>query len=298
MLSGDEEYHMKRPLASPRRGFTLIELLVVIAIIAILIALLLPAVQQAREAARRTQCKNNLMQIALAIQNYEMAHEVLPPGTVNPTGPIDSTADGYHYSWVVQILPYIEERNIYNHFDFTQSVYADANAAPRSMQIAVLLCPSDVGSPNPDLGSTNFAGCHHHLEAPIDADNHGLLFLNSGINYRDIPDGSSNTILIGEKVISSDDRGWASGTRSTLRNTGTLPNAQVPAYNYNAGYGNNPGDADESAPGYVGGFHSRHAGGVQAALADGSVRFISENINPQTYQQLGDRADGGMIGDF
>src|SRR6187431_609282 len=95
------------------RGFTLIELLVVIAIIAVLIALLLPAVQQAREAARRAQCKNSLCQIGLAIHNYEMAHNVLPPGSVNPTGPVRSEPIGYHMSWAVQILPYLEHQNVF-----------------------------------------------------------------------------------------------------------------------------------------------------------------------------------------
>src|SRR3954453_14939119 len=91
-----------------RNGFTLIELLVVIAIIALLIALLLPAVQQAREAARRAQCRNNLMQIGVALNNYSMAHDMLPPGTVNSTGPIKSLErGGYHMSWLVQILPHL-----------------------------------------------------------------------------------------------------------------------------------------------------------------------------------------------
>src|ERR1700754_2067028 len=93
------------------RAFTLIELLVVIAIIAILIALLLPAVQQAREAARRTQCKNNLMQLGIALHNYQMAFEPPPPGVVNSTGPVLNSPSGYHMGWIAQILPYIEQRN-------------------------------------------------------------------------------------------------------------------------------------------------------------------------------------------
>ena len=95
--------HRRRPT-----GFTLIELLVVIAIIAILIALLLPAVQQAREAARRVSCKNNLMQIGLALHSYELSHEVLPPGVVETESPIKQEAEGYHISWYAQLLPYIE----------------------------------------------------------------------------------------------------------------------------------------------------------------------------------------------
>ena len=105
--------NVSRNLRHRPRGFTLIELLVVIAIIAVLIALLLPAVQQAREAARRTQCKNNLVQLGLALQNYEMAHERLPPGTVNVTGPIKSEPAGYHMGWIVQILPHLDWRAVY-----------------------------------------------------------------------------------------------------------------------------------------------------------------------------------------
>ena len=115
-----------------RPGFTLIELLIVTAIIAILVALLLPAVQQAREAARRTQCKNHLAQIGVALQNYEMAHRCLPPGTIDASGPIESRASGYHMSWIVQLLPYIDEGNIHRHLDFQQSVYSKANAEARA----------------------------------------------------------------------------------------------------------------------------------------------------------------------
>src|SRR3981189_1063062 len=96
-----------------RRGFPLIELLVVIAIIAVLIALLLPAVQAAREAARRVQCVNNLVQVGGAIQNYESPYEVLPPGVVTPAGPILNIPKGQHLSWMIQILPFIEQANAY-----------------------------------------------------------------------------------------------------------------------------------------------------------------------------------------
>ncbi len=124
-------------------GFTLIELLVVIAIIAVLIALLLPAVQAAREAARRSQCVNNLMQVVLAIKNYESSHEVLPPGTINPTGPIANVPAGYHHNWISQILPFMEYRNITNHTNFNVGVYAAENITVRSMSLHSLNCPSD-----------------------------------------------------------------------------------------------------------------------------------------------------------
>src|SRR5690606_11543332 len=133
------------PLSRSRAGFTLIELLVVISIIAILIALLFPAVQQARVAARRVQCKNNLAQLSLALQNYTMAHQVLPPGSVNPTGPIRSEPKGYHYSWIVQLLPYIDEANAYYKFDFSRSVYDPQHYRVASHMISVLICPSTGG---------------------------------------------------------------------------------------------------------------------------------------------------------
>src|SRR5258708_46867 len=127
----------------PRAGFTLIELLVVIAIIAVLIALLLPAVQSAREAARRSQCLNNLMQISLAIKNYEAAHEMLPPGVVNPTGPIKNTPQGYHVSWMVQILPFLEQTAAFKHMDFSVGVYNPNNVTVRAQRINIFHCPSD-----------------------------------------------------------------------------------------------------------------------------------------------------------
>ena len=132
---------MNRPV---RRcpGFTLVELLVVIAIIGILIALLLPAIQAAREAARRVQCANNLVQLGIALHNYELAHEVFPPGVVNATGPIRNEPQGYHMSWIVQILPYIDEGNAYDMIDFKVGVYDKKQIPVRKHSIVTLHCPS------------------------------------------------------------------------------------------------------------------------------------------------------------
>jgi len=130
-------------ISAKRRAFTLVELLVVIAIIGILIAMLLPAVQGAREAARRSQCLQHLAQLSGAVQNYELAHEVYPPGTIDKQGPIHSIAKGDHRNWIVHILPYLDEANAYRHIDQTVGVYDPKNAAVRALTIRALECPSE-----------------------------------------------------------------------------------------------------------------------------------------------------------
>jgi prepilin-type N-terminal cleavage/methylation domain-containing protein/prepilin-type processing-associated H-X9-DG protein len=291
-----------------RNGFTLIELLVVIAIIAILISLLLPAVQQAREAARRATCKNNLAQLILAVHNYEMAYEVLPPGAVNSTGPVRNEPKGYHMSWTVQLLPYIDQTPAFRQVDFKKGVYDAANQIVRNARLPVLQCPSSSYWGEAEGPAMSFyAGCHHATEAAIDAQNSGVFFLNSHVRFDEITDGSSNTIFIGEKLIEPrdgdrlNDLGWMSGTRATLRNTGTAPNEGV--RDLLEGRFSGPDGAQRKPPGdrgplFVGGFSSAHPGGAQFAFGDGSVHFISENINPQLYRNLGNRADGKIVGEF
>jgi prepilin-type processing-associated H-X9-DG protein len=270
-----------------------VELLVVIAIIGVLIALLLPAVQAAREAARRTQCKNNLTQLGLAIHNFEFHFEALPSGSINPEGPIRNVPEGIQISWIVQILPYIEQNALSRLCDVKAGAYANANAQIRAAIIPTLECPSD---PRPNVNEqatvarSCYVGCHHDAEAPIDKDNHGLLFLNSKVRYEDIYDGSSATILLGEAFTEPDGLGWISGSRATLRNTSIVeprrPDLAVP--------NRPPAEVNlaERDPLFVGGFGSNHPGGMNVQFADGSTRFVSNNIDRDVLRQIGNRADG------
>jgi prepilin-type N-terminal cleavage/methylation domain-containing protein len=341
-------------------GFTLVELLVVIAIIGVLVALLLPAIQAAREAARRTQCANQLAQLIVAIHNYEMAHTFYPPGTIEAQGPIQNHSWGYHHNWIIQLLPYMEQSAKYNHIDRSVGVYHPNNFPVRILTMGTLICPSQASATD---GYSSYAAVHHDVEAPIDANNNGVFFLNSRIGYQDVKDGSAWTIFLGEKLIEQGDLGWMSGTNATLRNTGATPvgsswatgtpnrvseplervirrEAAERGYQLPGGYGMEdlldedgylmapggfsadggdgtyepqvaengrkspvklPDPKPPAAPGPVlpvGGFGSEHPGGSMFAMGDGNVRFISQTISAQVFQQLGHRADGKLLDDF
>ena len=304
-----------------RTAFTLVELLVVIAIIGILIALLLPAVQAAREAARRSQCVNNLQQIGVALRNYESVHGVLPPGVVDAKGPVRNKPEGYHMGWIAQILPYLEETVTYRHVDFSVGAYGKKNKPVREVQIDMLNCPSTWSRGNAPL--SNYAGCHHDTEAPIDEDNRGVFFLNSAVRSHEIPDGTAYTIYVGEKEIDARESTWLSGTMATLRNTGTPPNRtevdanwgnywtkEVEVRDYGGMFWSAepepqpPAEQEEPEPPaipdeqwqlIVGGFGSQHQAVTNFLFGDGSVHTISDTIDCSVYRQLGHRADGQLL---
>jgi prepilin-type N-terminal cleavage/methylation domain-containing protein len=327
-----------------RRAYSLVELLVVMAIVGFLVALLIPAVQAAREAVRRTSCSNHLSQLILAIQNYEMLHGVYPAGTLDARGPIVNVPapTSYHHSWTVQILPFIEEQNTWNAIDKTVGVYHANSAAAAASMPAFMTCPSSgQARRGPQRNISSYAGCHHHAEQPIDADNSGAFILNAFLRYDDMTDGLSQTIFIGEKLADAWDQHWLSGTRATLRNVGTaingggarwrppepggatdaveLPFQGLADFDVSVGFdedsleGYLSAEDDEAAskdladaraspwvtltagtPLYVGGFSSYHPSGAMFAMGDGSVRFVNNNINTATLQELAHRSDGRL----
>ncbi len=298
---------------SRRSGFTLIELLVVIAIIAVLIALLLPAVQQAREAARRTQCKSNLKQIGLAMHNYEESFRRFPPGYIANA---DATATTPGWGWSAMILPQLDQSPVYNQINFNLPIEHPTNAAPLKTMLATYLCPSDIYDSGPFPITTSggmqvvlvtpscYVGCVGNDDSDV-ADNvtpgNGLLFRNSNKRIADITDGASNTILVAERSWSQ-----AKGTWVGAPNTGRLRSGEKysftpidePSSFHILGHAHWINVKDDPDGG-MDDFSSLHIGGAHALFADGSVHFLKTvTTNGGTevnFQALGTRAGGEVI---
>ncbi len=298
-----------------RRAFTLIELLVVIAIIAVLMALLLPAVQQAREAARRTRCRNNLKQIGLALHNYHDVHSVFPPGWISVSGGTHSAHNGLNGAgWGTMLLPFLDQTPLYEAFDSRLAIEDPANTLFRETRLSVFRCPSD---PQPEtfeihddatgtvvlatLPIANYVGSFGTVDlhdctaapgtAPVTASGQcasdGIFYHNSRVRLRDVTDGTSNTLMVGERRTDAD-AGWYStwvgmvsgGEEAFQRILGVsdhVPNDPVAHF-------------DD--------YSSHHAGGALFVKGDGSVHFVSENIDLSLWHALATRNGGEVVGDF
>lgn len=267
-----------------RFAFTLVELLVVIAIIGVLIGMAVPAMQNMRELSRRSNCQYNLVQLSLAISNYEGRNEHLPIGTIADVGPIQSLPVGYHHNWISGILPSMDQMIVYEAIDRDVSVYDPENANVRALRMPGLLCASasDVRE-----NTTCYAGIHSSMETPIDEVNDGVFRLNVPTYLADIKDGMSYTLFAGEKLSRfEEDLGWISGTRSSLRNTGHKLNAERDRIRAAAA------DQLEPPPTYVGGLASDHPGGLHLLMGDGAVNFVSNEMDDVLLRQMASIADG------
>ena len=268
-------------------GFTQVELLVSIGIIAILLSLYLPMIARTRDSARGVQCKDNLHNLILAANNYQSNFLTFPAGAIGSRRPILNVPGGDGVSWCALILDYIEQRPLSQAIDFSQPLDSRDLELLRQSHLEVYTCPSSTVGEMDDSPGSNYAGCHHQLEAPIDVDNHGALVLNRGLRVTEFPDGFSQTLFIGEKEIAPGDLGWWSGSRATLRNAGhPLMRVQAEAA------ASVP--APPANPPEVGGFASGHVWGVHFALGDSSVRLLSFDTDPLVLQRLADRADGEL----
>lgn len=307
-----------------RFGFTLVELLVVIAIIGILVGLLLPAVQAAREAARRMQCSNNIKQMGLALQNYESAHRTFPPGFISrvtgvwPGGgntPIPEAGPGW--SFYAMILPFMEQPALYQQIDFSRPITDVVHQEARSTRVSSYQCPSDAWDepvavwPDSigirDMAHCSYIGClggGNPADAPgytamyEETPFNGMFHRNIPVKHAHITDGTSHTLGLGERASMFTPNGWA----------GVIPTAQTVFSGPIArGRGQVVGQTARPAitmatvhvrtggpnapTGSPGGFWSPHTGGCLFLLMDGSTHTIETNIDIQIFRAMAGRND-------
>ncbi len=323
-FSSQAAWHKVRSARTLRQGFTLVELLVVIAIIGILIALLLPAVQSAREAARRMQCCNQLKQIGLALHNYHSTHSVFPPGGITELPESTCLLAGSSGSdagapWSVLILPYLEEMSRYKEYDFSKSfatmfwLQESSSAGNRDVQFkpnSKFQCPSDPNSGS-EFCNTNYYACQGGGTTPLcsakaSSDRaffqNGIFHNNSHVKIARVTDGTSNVFLVGETKYCPHELGHAQGAYaswdSALRvhsEDYAFPSGLCATMNAINSSQANPAQTFTAGVATTT-FGSNHPGGCHFCMADGSVHFVPEVIDINLYRSLGIRNDGLPLG--
>lgn len=272
---------------SKYRAFTLVELLVVIAIIGILIGMLLPAIQALRESSRRMTCSNRLAKLGMAVSSYQLGWGYFPAGSVDAASPIRSAPKGYHHNWISAVLPDLELSVVHKSIDFSAGVYDAKNAIPRSTAISAIRCPSSAN--DVPTTSTSYVGISSPVETPIAEDNDGMFMLNRQITENEIPDGIEYTLFAGEHLARrSEDLGWMSGTRSSLRTVD---------HKFESGFAfskPSPATLADDPELFVGGLGSAHPAGSHILLGSGRIQFFSDSGDRVVLQQLAHRSDGGM----
>lgn len=262
-----------------RQGFTLVELMVVLAIIGVLVSLILPAVQQARESARKMQCRNQLRQLALALHNYHDNKQVLPAGAYL-RGPSFPTETGW--GWGAMVLPHVDQAPLYNQLNFNVETTFGTNASKVNVTLPTWRCMSDASDTNASVQMSGGAlvQCATGNYCGVE----GMLSGMSSVRFSDVTDGLSQTLMLGERVTQLPTPGRNLTTSGWY---GILSDETAAVFNsmpYTAALGSHPINANIGSSQF---FSSRHVGGAHFALGDGSVRFVAQEIDGRVFEALG-----------